>query len=245
MTRHSMPSGRAVLRDAGHRAETELELGVTRKDRRPSGQRAGARNEWSRSQGHDNREEQEGWATKRRLPRRAPTSSRAWPWMEELERRQRAEMEQGTRPGKGLGTGRGGWTQGEPWRWAPSSMDAGRREELAGWLGMEEEKSTRAIEGLRQGQGAAGKWRERSKGAARLLADRSWRRKPRPERRRARRGHGWGRGTAGDLERGVLEDGAEEAVQRRNAGHREARVMAGRIWGELRACRRQGERGRA
>ena len=110
---------------------------------------------------------------------------------------------------------------------------------------MEEEKSTRAIQGLRQGQGASGKWRERSKGAARLLADRSWRRKPRPERRRARRGHGWGRGTAGDLERGVLEDGAEEAVQRRNAGHREARVMAGRIWGELRACRRQGERGRA
>jgi hypothetical protein len=52
--------------------------------------------------------------------------------MEELERRQRAEMEQGTRPGKGLGTGRGGWTQGEPWRWAPRSMDAGRREELAG-----------------------------------------------------------------------------------------------------------------
>jgi hypothetical protein len=141
--------------------------------------------------------------------------------MEELERRQRAEMEQGTWPGKGLGTGRGGWTQGEPWRWAPSSMDAGRREELAGWLGMEEEKSTRAIEGLRQGQGAAGKWRERSKGTARLLADRSWRRKSRPEHRRARRDHGWGRGTAGDLERGVLEDGAEEAVQRRNAGRRE------------------------
>jgi hypothetical protein len=38
-------------------------------------------------------------------------------------------------------------------------MDAGRREELAGWLGMEEEKSTRAIEGLRQGVG-----RERSRG---------------------------------------------------------------------------------
>jgi hypothetical protein len=43
MTRHSMPSGRAMLRDAGHRAEIELELGMTRKDRQPSGQRAGAR----------------------------------------------------------------------------------------------------------------------------------------------------------------------------------------------------------
>jgi hypothetical protein len=65
-------------------------------------------------------------------PAASTDEQQAWPWMEELERRQRAEMEQGTRPGKGLGTGRGGWTQGEPWRWAPRSMDAGRREELAG-----------------------------------------------------------------------------------------------------------------